>query len=66
MKCLIVDHHDSFTYNIVRYFQAVSEIEIDVVSYENATLNAEIDLLLLSPGPKWPSDYPQPIQLIDH
>ncbi|NSW44494.1 MAG: aminodeoxychorismate/anthranilate synthase component II [Bacteroidales bacterium] len=59
INILIIDNFDSFTYNLVHYFEPlVNKVNIkrtDVVSLldvENA------DAIVISPGPGLPSDYP--------
>ncbi|WP_033542559.1 anthranilate synthase component II [Planococcus sp. CAU13] len=55
---LIIDNHDSFTYNLVHYFE---QLDPDVRVFQNADITAaEIrelapDLIVLSPGPGRPS-----------
>jgi anthranilate synthase/aminodeoxychorismate synthase-like glutamine amidotransferase len=50
---LIVDNRDSFTYNIVQYFQILGE-EVCVVRNDIGKNNP--DFILLSPGPGSPSE----------
>lgn len=55
---LIIDNHDSFTYNLVHYFE---QLHPDVRVFQNAEITAtEInrlspDLIVLSPGPGRPA-----------
>ncbi|AZZ37892.1 type 1 glutamine amidotransferase [Bdellovibrio sp. qaytius] len=58
LKALLVDHHDSFTHNIKAWLKprfAVSIVDYTEVEKINAL---EFDLIIFSPGPKTPSDYP--------
>ncbi|TWT28129.1 aminodeoxychorismate/anthranilate synthase component II [Planomicrobium sp. CPCC 101110] len=54
---VIIDNHDSFTYNLVQYF---SQIDPDVLVFQEGELPApaieqlDPDLLVLSPGPGKP------------
>ncbi len=66
-KIIIIDHQDSFTYNLVQLFvqaDAIVEVkpyaEIPMIDFSN------YDGIVLSPGPGLPTDYPNSIQLIDH
>lgn len=55
---LIIDNHDSFTYNLVHYFE---QLDNNVLVFQNADITAaEIDrlspdLIVLSPGPGRPA-----------
>ena len=56
---LIIDNYDSFTYNLVHYFQILQQ-EVRVYAHDKITI-AEIkalkpQYLVLSPGPKSPQD----------
>ncbi len=63
---LILDHYDSFTYNLVDLVRCHAEVL--VVNHDEISL-AEIEALapkgvLLSPGPGHPQDYPFTLELI--
>ncbi|MGI2328598.1 anthranilate synthase component II [Planococcus sp. YIM B11945] len=64
---LLIDHYDSFTYNI---YQAVAEMEVDVevVRYGSLTIEEILakqpEAIILSPGPGHPKALPESIQLI--
>ena len=56
---LIIDNHDSFTYNLAQYFQSLGQTvmvyahdEIDISTIEQLAPN----YLVISPGPKGPED----------
>ncbi len=55
MRLLIVDNFDSFTYNLVHYFEEIVD-QVDVVTNLQVDLNqlASYDALVLSPGPGLP------------
>lgn len=58
LKALLIDHHDSFTYNIKAWLKprfAVSIIDYDDIRKANPL---DYDLVIISPGPKTPADYP--------
>lgn len=56
---LMIDNYDSFTYNLVRYFEILGQ-NVKVVANDQITLNEIIALkpkaICLSPGPKRPED----------
>ncbi|MCW8419104.1 aminodeoxychorismate/anthranilate synthase component II [Fluoribacter dumoffii] len=56
---LIIDNYDSFTYNLVQYFQCLKQ-EVVVYTHDQISINGikEIapDYLVISPGPKAPKD----------
>lgn len=64
---LLIDHYDSFTYNI---YQAVAEmgVEVEVVRYGALTVDELLakkpEAIILSPGPGHPDALPESIKLI--
>jgi anthranilate synthase component II len=64
---LLLDHFDSFTYNI---YQAVAELgmEVEVVRYGSLTVEELLakkpEAIILSPGPGHPEALPESIRLI--
>jgi len=58
MKLLILDNYDSFTYNLVQYFQTIDGVEVEVFRNDRITLEAvnKYDAIVLSPGPGLPKD----------
>lgn len=64
---LLIDHYDSFTYNI---YQAAAQMgkEVEVVRYGALTLDEiigkEPEAIILSPGPGHPEALPESIRLI--
>lgn len=59
LTAVLIDHHDSFTYNIKAWLKsrfAVSVVDCNAVASVDA---ARFDLVIISPGPKSPQDYPQ-------
>lgn len=56
---LLIDNYDSFTYNLVQYFQCLQQ---EVVVYAHDKINLETiaqlapEYLVISPGPKSPAD----------
>ena len=59
MRLLVIDNYDSFTYNLVHY---VGELGADPIVYRNDKIGLDEiarlapDAILLSPGPKTPSE----------
>ena len=54
---LIIDNYDSFTYNLVQYVGALTDVAVvrnDDENLEKMVQNA--DALIFSPGPSWPAD----------
>ncbi len=71
MKLLLIDHHDSFIYNIKAWLENTL-FKIDIVNVDELSenLNESINLesyqgIILSPGPKSPNDYPKSLELLE-
>ncbi|HFS67015.1 MAG TPA: anthranilate synthase component II [Flavobacteriia bacterium] len=66
MKILLVDHNDSFTYNILELIRKFKSVTVDVEPYNKLDLKkvAKYDKIILSPGPQLPKDYPKSKALI--
>lgn len=60
MKILLIDNHDSFTFNLVHLLQSFSDVQADVVPVDELDLSSVSDYrkILISPGPGLPSDQP--------
>ena len=58
MRFILIDHFDSFTHNVAAWLREDSSIQIDIKSYGEDFQTAPYDLLIFSPGPKSPKDYP--------
>ena len=59
MKALLIDHHDSFTFNLRHWLLAIAT-SVDIINHDtilNQTFT-DFDFIVLSPGPKSPQDYP--------
>lgn len=65
---LMIDNYDSFTYNLVRYFE---ELNKKVIVYRNDKINNKIinelkpSGIVISPGPKAPKDAKEVLDIID-
>ena len=59
MKLIVIDNYDSFTYNLVHYLE---ELGCKVTVKRNDKVNLKeiekFDMIVLSPGPGNPKDYP--------
>lgn len=58
MKLVIIDNYDSFTYNLVQYFQEIIGTKVDVLRNDVFKLEdlEGYDLIVLSPGPGLPEE----------
>lgn len=63
MNCLLIDHNDSFTHNIVAWLSSQG-IKTTTVSYKQPLDLTNCDFILLSAGPGAPSDYPKTLSFI--
>ncbi|WP_373778099.1 anthranilate synthase component II [Glaesserella sp.] len=63
---LIIDNHDSFTFNLVDLVRKIG-VEMQVVSVEDLDLDAveHFSHIMISPGPDVPSAYPQLFALLE-
>ncbi|MDQ0352865.1 anthranilate synthase component 2/para-aminobenzoate synthetase component 2 [Alkalibacillus filiformis] len=63
----MIDHYDSFTYNLVDYFEQVGVV-VKVVKHDEMTVSELKQLnpeaVVLSPGPGNPSDVPHSIEIL--
>jgi para-aminobenzoate synthetase component 2 len=60
MNILLVDNHDSFTYNLVDLLRTEPDVFIDVLTAERINLTdvARYDRIIFSPGPGLPAEHP--------
>ncbi len=67
MKLLIVDNHDSFTYNLVQLVEEAGVCHFDVVASHliDSDASSQYDKILFSPGPGLPDEFPAMKQLLD-
>lgn len=65
---LIIDHYDSFTYNLAQYIAELGE-EVEVIRYDMLTeqeiRKKQPTTIVLSPGPGHPKDYPHTLSMFD-
>jgi anthranilate synthase component II len=67
-KILLIDNYDSFTYNLVHYFQEIG-LDVDVVRNDALPLSKihffQYDSIVLSPGPGRPCEAGIMMEIID-
>lgn len=65
---IIIDHNDSFTYNLANLI-ADLKYEVEVINYSKFTeeliLSLDPEVILFSPGPQNPNEYPKSLQFIE-
>jgi anthranilate synthase component 2/para-aminobenzoate synthetase component 2 len=54
----IIDHNDSFTYNVVHQFSLFDRVECDNYNQINNDNLQKASVIVFSPGPGSPKDYP--------
>ena len=54
----IIDHKDSFTYNVVHQFENFDEVECDNYNKINESKLKKSKVIVFSPGPGSPKNYP--------
>lgn len=59
-KTLLLDNHDSFSYNIVALVREIKDQEVTVISSSKLIISQldQFDSWIISPGPMTPSDFP--------
>ncbi len=73
MKAILIDHDDSFTYNLQDWLSPICS-DVKVVNHRdlNSDLKGDFsksihgNLIVLSPGPKNPQDYPHVLEFISN
>lgn len=66
LTALLIDHDDSFTYNVKTWLSA--RFEVDVIHHLDLKISEskKYDLIVFSPGPKSPTDYPHSLEKLLH
>ena len=54
----VIDHNDSFTHNVVHQFSLFDDVECDNYNQINKTKLEKASVIVFSPGPGSPKDYP--------
>jgi len=64
-KIILIDHNDSFTYNIAEVFRNL-KYNLSVLNYSELSIKkvTGFDKIILSPGPMLPKNYPKTLKLI--
>ena len=67
MKLIVIDNYDSFTYNLVHYFEELN-CEVTVKRNDEVTLKEieKYDCIVLSPGPGIPNEAGELKNIINH
>ncbi len=63
-KAIIIDHHDSFTWNIKNWLSQSFDVQIIDCADLSVQGSLNADLIVLSPGPKSPNDYPSTLNFL--
>lgn len=63
-QALLIDHRDSFTQNIKAWLESRFEVTVRLFSELAENDLNDFDLIVLSPGPKSPNDYPSTLNLL--
>lgn len=65
-QIVIIDNHDSFTYNLFQIFDEHPACDIHVIQHDKVILSelVSFDQIVLSPGPDVPQSYPILTQII--
>ncbi len=66
VKIALIDHNDSFTYNVVEVLRTLGNNKVSVIKYANLIIEDLLffDKIILSPGPCLPADYPKTFEVI--
>lgn len=67
IKIVLIDFHDSFTYNLAAMFGKYKDVKL-TISYPSEVNNkiiSNFDRIIFSPGPGLPSEYPIFSQILD-
>jgi len=61
MKVLLIDNHDSFTYNLVQVVEETGLCDLDVLAYNlvDEDIIENYNSFIISPGPGIPPDFPK-------
>lgn len=65
MKTIIIDHDDSFTYNLQHWLSPICS-EIKIINHLELQKNLHAHLIVLSPGPHSPQAYPHVLDFLNN
>ena len=58
VKALLIDHDDSFTENVRSWLNTKTQVDVVHHSHLHKVTTSDYGLIVISPGPKSPADYP--------
>jgi anthranilate synthase component 2 len=60
MRLLLLDNHDSFTFNLAEMLRRIDKIKFNIITPENLDLEEVVDFdkIIYSPGPGLPEEHP--------
>ena len=66
-QIVIIDHNDSFTYNLVHLFNETNKGNVAVITYNKLVLSGlnQFDKIVLGPGPGLAEEYPHFNEILD-
>ena len=66
-EILLIDHNDSFTYNLVHLFNETKHCNISVINFQKLNIEdiSNFDKIVLGPGPGLPEEYPHFNQVLE-
>ncbi len=67
MKILILDNHDSFTYNLAELLRSLDKVTFNIYTPESLVLDhvGRYDKILFSPGPGLPDEQPVMFEVLE-
>ncbi|MCT4664071.1 MAG: aminodeoxychorismate/anthranilate synthase component II [Flavobacteriales bacterium] len=57
-KLILIDNFDSFTYNLKHYLEQFAHVDVVRVDQLSLSQIEQFDGIIISPGPRLPTDYP--------
>lgn len=68
MRLALIDHYDSFTFNVIDWLERDPAVTVDRVAFDDEAALRRLESaavpVVLSPGPKRPEDQPQTLALL--
>jgi anthranilate/para-aminobenzoate synthase component II len=65
LTALLIDHDDSFTYNVKTWLSACFLVDVvHHLDFKRLSDSKKYDLIVFSPGPKSPTDYPHSLKTL--
>lgn len=67
MCLLILDNHDSFTWNLAELLRSIGKVSFNIISSEKFELSSmpEYDRIIFSPGPGLPQEQPAMFRILE-